>query len=257
MKEKQVAHVLNLWKNNQPLLPEKKEIFLDAIDQIGSLFAIGSYYYYIFNFQTLDIDFTHKGTQDVLGIPASNVSLNTLFELMHPEDLAKMHSKEELAARFFYENIVPHDIVNYKVMYLLRLRHKKGGYRTILQQTRALHLSNDGMIQNCITVHTDVTYLKMPITHQISFVSDTLPCYYGLECDNKLHKMEYNLHSILTNKEKEIIKLISIGETAKDIAEALSISIHTVNTHRKNILKKTKCANTAELMAKCLMAGII
>lgn len=45
---------------------------------------------------------------------------------------------------------------------------------------------------------------------------------------------------LLTNREKEILKLIIKEYTCKQIAEELNISIHTVQSHRKNLFKKTK-----------------
>ncbi|WP_158275206.1 response regulator transcription factor [Pedobacter sp. HMWF019] len=43
---------------------------------------------------------------------------------------------------------------------------------------------------------------------------------------------------MLSLREKEIIELIATGMGNKDIAEKLFLSIHTVKTHRKNIIKK-------------------
>ena len=53
---------------------------------------------------------------------------------------------------------------------------------------------------------------------------------------------------ILTNREKEIIKLIYDEYSNAEIAEELSISIHTVEAHRKNIFKKTGAKNIVGLV---------
>jgi len=42
----------------------------------------------------------------------------------------------------------------------------------------------------------------------------------------------------LTNREREIIQLVKEGHTTKAIAEQLSKSTHTIDTHRKNICRK-------------------
>jgi DNA-binding NarL/FixJ family response regulator len=47
-------------------------------------------------------------------------------------------------------------------------------------------------------------------------------------------------HRLLTDREREILKLIAQEYTNKMIAEALFISERTVETHRKNIFRKTK-----------------
>ncbi|TXD53962.1 MULTISPECIES: response regulator [unclassified Polaribacter] len=54
----------------------------------------------------------------------------------------------------------------------------------------------------------------------------------------------------LSNKESEILILISKGFTTKDIALKLFISTRTVETHRANILKKLEVKNTASLIKK-------
>lgn len=54
---------------------------------------------------------------------------------------------------------------------------------------------------------------------------------------------------LLSEREKEIIKLICKGLTNKEIAAALFISEFTVSTHRKNIFRKTDTHNVASLIA--------
>jgi two-component system, NarL family, nitrate/nitrite response regulator NarL len=52
----------------------------------------------------------------------------------------------------------------------------------------------------------------------------------------------------LTIREKEIIKLLEKDLSNKEIADALFLSIHTVETHRKNILRKTDTKNLLSLI---------
>ena len=51
---------------------------------------------------------------------------------------------------------------------------------------------------------------------------------------------------MLSEREKEILQLIDQGRLSKEIADALSISIHTVNRHRQNILSKLGVSNSIE-----------
>lgn len=46
-----------------------------------------------------------------------------------------------------------------------------------------------------------------------------------------------------TKRELDIIKLISNGHSTKSIASVLFLSEHTIETHRKNILKKSGLKN--------------
>lgn len=63
--------------------------------------------------------------------------------------------------------------------------------------------------------------------------------------------------SILTETEIEIVKAIAQGKTTKEIAEERFSSIHTINTHRKNIFRKLKINTAHEVVKYALRAGLI
>jgi DNA-binding NarL/FixJ family response regulator len=52
----------------------------------------------------------------------------------------------------------------------------------------------------------------------------------------------------LTNRELEILRLVCEECTTDEIAGKLFISVHTVDTHRKNILRKTRCRTLVGLI---------
>jgi DNA-binding NarL/FixJ family response regulator len=54
----------------------------------------------------------------------------------------------------------------------------------------------------------------------------------------------------LSKREKEIISLISLGKTSKEIASMLFLSELTIKTHRKNISEKLGTKNVASLISK-------
>jgi len=61
----------------------------------------------------------------------------------------------------------------------------------------------------------------------------------------------------LTSREREVLSLKAEGKTNKDIAEALFLSEHTVNTHMKNVLSKLESKNTVEAIDKGRQAGCL
>lgn len=61
----------------------------------------------------------------------------------------------------------------------------------------------------------------------------------------------------LTPREIEIVRLVAKGLIAKEIAEELSLSTHTVYTHRKNIMKKLKLNTSSELVLYAINTGIV
>ncbi len=65
---------------------------------------------------------------------------------------------------------------------------------------------------------------------------------------NHLLYKEEDVQPTLTERETEVLKLISNGNTNREMANDLFISSRTVETHRRNIIKKLNLRNTAELI---------
>ncbi len=66
---------------------------------------------------------------------------------------------------------------------------------------------------------------------------------------------ERSSFSKLTHREREILALIGIGHTNQEIAELLSLSINTVQTHRSHIIDKLDLHSRAELMRYAMRFG--
>ena len=73
----------------------------------------------------------------------------------------------------------------------------------------------------------------------------------------KLIRQEANSNSILTDRELEIIKLISLEYSGKEISDQLFISTNTVETHRKNIMKKLDAKNSISLVKYALRNNLV
>ncbi len=63
--------------------------------------------------------------------------------------------------------------------------------------------------------------------------------------------------STITQREREILSLISHGYTTKEIAQKLFISYKTVETHRANIFSKLHVKNIAEAINIAIKYKII
>ncbi len=74
---------------------------------------------------------------------------------------------------------------------------------------------------------------------------------------DKIFTSSFSAVSQLSPKEKEIIKHVANGLSSKEIAENLFISVHTVDTHRRNLLKKLNLNNTASLVGFAYENNII
>jgi len=62
---------------------------------------------------------------------------------------------------------------------------------------------------------------------------------------------------LLTNREREIIKLIAEGYRNKDIATYLSISLKTVDKHRSNLMKKLDLHSTSSITSFAIKNGMV
>lgn len=73
----------------------------------------------------------------------------------------------------------------------------------------------------------------------------------------KLNKIKADLGHQLTGREIEIITLIALEYSGKEISEQLFISTNTVETHRKNIMKKLQAKSTISLVKFALKNNLI
>src|SRR5690606_21255073 len=74
----------------------------------------------------------------------------------------------------------------------------------------------------------------------------------------KIHPIyEIERTQFLSKRELEILKFISKGLSSKQIAGRMSLSINTVNNHRKNMLAKIGCKSSSELMNYAVKRGLL
>ena len=64
-------------------------------------------------------------------------------------------------------------------------------------------------------------------------------------------------HSRLTAREREIVQMLAEGKTNKEIAEILSISTRTAETHRSTVMRKLQLRTTADLVRFAVRNHII
>jgi DNA-binding NarL/FixJ family response regulator len=63
-------------------------------------------------------------------------------------------------------------------------------------------------------------------------------------------------HSALSDREYEVLRQIVAGRSVTEIADALSLSVKTVSTHKARILQKLDLAGTAELVRYAIEHGL-
>ncbi|QDQ25058.1 two component system response regulator [Chitinimonas arctica] len=68
---------------------------------------------------------------------------------------------------------------------------------------------------------------------------------------------DHGENTVLTSRERQVLKLIAEGCRNRDVAEHLSISLKTVETHRLNLMRKLDAHNSTELVGWAQRIGLI
>ncbi len=63
-------------------------------------------------------------------------------------------------------------------------------------------------------------------------------------------------HTLLSNREFEVFKMLTSGMSLSDAADKLSLSVKTISTHKTHILEKMHCANQTELVRYAIKHGL-
>jgi two-component system response regulator NreC len=90
-----------------------------------------------------------------------------------------------------------------------------------------------------------------------SFLSPMAAAAVVEEYQQKASKGEKDSYQHLTDREREMLKLVAEGYTAKEIADMLVISLRTVETHKTNLMNKLNIHNKADLIRFAIRKGII
>ena len=245
------------WRTNYGDRTPKENTNLEKINfikQISDFFGVGSYYYFIFNFETLEIDFISETVEDVLGVKKEEATIEKILEFSDTEDLEAVREKQVIVFDFLFNKIPIEQIQEYKITYLTKVETAKKENKIILHQSRVLELGSKGELKRVLCIQTDITDLQPELDSKITFTSTTLPSFYAYEI--KKYKKTKDT-SIFSKREIEIIEYIAKGFTEIEIGTQLHISPLTVKTHKKKIFKKAEVKNTAQLVANCIRENII
>ena len=71
-----------------------------------------------------------------------------------------------------------------------------------------------------------------------------------------LAEKDNSVHSVLTPREVEVLQLLAEGKSTKQTASVLGVSTKTIETHRKNIMKKLNIDNIVNLTKYAIREGI-
>lgn len=241
-----------IWNKIAKTADNKSLYFeLEVHKKLLDIFHIGPHYYYIFNLNTVSFEFVDNKMTKVLGYSEEEFSTALFLSNIHPEDVPYFLNFEHTVTEFL-SNLPPEKVIKYKMSYDYRVRHAAGHYVRILQQVTTIQSDETGAVIRTLGVHTNITELKRDGLPKLSFI--------GLEGEPSFHDVKSNQvflneKSLLTKREKEILRLIVAGKSSDMIAAHLYISSHTVKAHRRNIHSKTKTSSVADLVKNAIHMG--
>jgi DNA-binding CsgD family transcriptional regulator len=85
-------------------------------------------------------------------------------------------------------------------------------------------------------------------SYDLQLLGDIKKRLYRVLENDEFFRQNFIKVSSLTKREKEIVRLLASGMSSTQIAAVIHISVHTVNTHRKNINNKLAIQNFASLL---------
>lgn len=124
-------------------------------------------------------------------------------------------------------------------------------YHTIrgtLPQTKWIGIVYSYFDQHLLSVFDEIISVFDTPESIISLVHRTA----GQSEDNEL-----SAHEKLTDREIDVLKLLTAGNSNKEIADLLNISTHTVISHRKNLSQKTGIKSVSGLTIYAVVKNII
>ena len=227
---------------------------------ITRTFCPGPTIIYIYDYVTQDFDYVSPSYRDILGYKdlPRNWKMKDWMELFPPEDYNKIYNKELTSLSFAQKHFKLEDIYNYKLVYTLSFRHEKGHYVKFLHQGFPLATNAFGQITKLMLIHTDMTGFDYYNDEDISFISITEDhqSYYSIN-NWKEHAKGLSEDYELTPRQLEIVQMIAAGDSNKEIAQKLDVSLETIKTHRRDLLRKTGKNTFYELISDVIDRGLL
>lgn len=169
---------------------------------------------------------------------------------IHPDDILPLMLNGNELIRFIY-TLPESERAEYKLITEYRVLGADNTFVRIVEQHQALELDCKGNFWLALSI-MDVSP-NQDVMHGIH--SQLINFRTGKIM--LLPAAKDNTMVSLTNREKEILRMVKEGYLSKEISDKLSISLHTVNTHRQRILEKLSADNSMEAVGYASKLGLI
>ncbi len=131
------------------------------------------------------------------------------------------------------------------------------GYNNSSLVKTVLRLGLDGYLLKTCTPDEFRHALRQVVEKDEVYIGKSVQLNSIMNNPRKGLKDDFQKCLSLSKREKEILDLISQGFTSQSISETLFISKYTVETHRKNILRKLNFNSSTELVKFAVQQGLV
>lgn len=207
-------------------------------------------FFYIADLLKIRILFTSWGSQKIIGLTPEQVDTSTFFVLAHPEDQEQLNRAQTKLYKMGQELFIKQKGISI-VSVLIRERNDASNYIDLLLQSYSFYSEIHKTVFTLIAA-TELSTFKIDKDSRHYYYAGDDPAMFRYP-DAVLFKEGYNF----SPRELEILKLIAAGQGSEQIADKLFLSVHTVDTHRRNILKKTKKTTTHEVVIELQEMGFL
>ena len=133
--------------------------------------------------------------------------------------------------------------------------HRNGNdeYVQVLQRLVVLEVSDNGMPALTLYFINYVGHIKKSNSLSGVIVEPNKVTIFNFDPDKNC----FDPAVTISDQEKKIIQMLSQGLDSRTMSKKLKISPHTVNTHRRNLIKKTECLDTTGVVAFAKLINLI
>ncbi|MCB4807674.1 LuxR C-terminal-related transcriptional regulator [Tamlana sp. 62-3] len=224
------------------------EKHIDKLIELDPYLPYNSTFFCITNTQELTFEYVSKNLTACLGLDRETLKaggMNMFWKRMHPDDLEQWLSALNHLMEFTLSEIATEDREKMSYTWNYRLKNAKGEYVNIIQNTTPLEFDafNKPIIGLAhYTVLDSKIYMEICASAKMLNANNEYETKYFSNFSKKL------LSDGVSNRERDVIRLLMLKHTSKEIAAKLGISHNTVDTHRRNIMKKLNVSSTGELI---------
>jgi DNA-binding CsgD family transcriptional regulator len=236
-----------------------EEVFAETIFQFKKL-AVGKYFWFIsdpVNWLTYSCGGMLEQMTPIKKHELVKQHPEILFNNTHPDDIMQMFAFTNYWVNYA-ATLAPERKAHVRPTIYLRMLNKQNEYKWSMIQYADSIEDSAGKILYGLTLLTDISHIKKEGPAQMSIL-DTYneSCQTFFCTDGKTFADENNPPPKITNRELEVLRFLATGLSSKQIADKLGIAIKTIDNHRQNMLHKTSCKSSGELVAYGITKGFI